>query len=76
MSGTYQKTEITGVYRDAESGAFINTDVEALKGYKKRKQSNKMVKRLDERLVHVENELNEVHRMMKRILSSLEDKDT
>jgi len=76
MSEAYQKTEITGVYRDADSGAFVNTDIEALKGYKKRKQSNKAVKRLDERLGHVESELNDIHSMMKRVLNSLEDRDT
>jgi hypothetical protein len=75
MSEAYQKTEITGVYRDADSGAFVNTDIEALKGYKKRKQSNRIVKRLDERLVQVENELNNIHYMIEKILNNIEDND-
>ena len=76
MAETYQKTEITGIYRDRESGAFVNTDVQALEGYKKRKKTNRMVRQLDTRLSHVENRLDQVYEMLDDIVKKIDDTNT
>jgi len=73
MSETYQKTEIAGVYRDQESGAFVNTDIHALEGYKKRKKVNRMTRQMDTRLSHVENRLDQVYEMLNDIVKKIED---
>lgn len=73
MSELYQKTEISGVYRDPSSGAFINQDIDALKGYKRRKESNRAVRNMNERLTRMESELDEMQKMMNQILQNLKE---
>lgn len=73
MSELYQKTEISGVYRDPSSGAFINRDFDALKGYKRRKEANRAVRNMDERLTRMESELIEIQKMMNQIIQNFDD---
>lgn len=73
MSELYQKTEISGVYRDPSSGAFINRDVDALLGYKRRKESNRAVRNMDERLTRMESELIEIQKIVNQILQNFDE---
>lgn len=73
MSELYQKTEISGVYRDPHSGAFVSRDYDALQGYKKRKKANRVVRSMEERLTRMESELIEIQKMMNQILKNFDN---
>lgn len=60
----YEKTEKKDLYRDTNTGALLNRNIDALNAYKKRKQQARMVQEHDERLARIEKNLNELHEIL------------
>lgn len=66
----YQKTELNGIYRDSSSGAFVNTDTEALRGYQRRKKANQEIQSMSKRLAEMEEELDKIHDILSTIIKN------
>jgi len=60
----YEKTNVNGLYRESDSGAIVNRDLEALKQYKKTKQRTRMVDEHQARLDRMEKNLSEIHSIL------------
>ena len=54
---TLEKTEISGLYKDSETGAVINKDKTALTAYKAKKQQSRLLKSLNSRVKILEDRI-------------------
>ena len=63
----YYNTDVTGLVKDPDSGAVLNIDNDRLSAYKKQKALAKNSIVVNERLSKVENDLEEIKRLLKEI---------
>jgi hypothetical protein len=67
MSNNVQKTEIPGIVKVGE-GTLINTDNDALRAYKTRKEKERKVLRLEEDMSLLKNDLEEIKNLLKGLV--------
>jgi wobble nucleotide-excising tRNase len=67
----FLQTDVTGIVREAKSGALVNTNVDALVAYKKKKTLNKVVndlnndhKHTQEKLLRLEKDVSEIKQLL------------
>ena len=63
-----EKTEVTGLCKDSESKALINTDNTALTSYKARKIQLRKMNSMENRILRLEKELMELKETLSSIL--------
>lgn len=63
----YEPTEKTNIYRDKESGALVNRNLEALRAYKLKKSQAKMLKDHNEKIAKMEESLSSLEKNMSEI---------
>lgn len=65
------KTEIPGIYK-AEDGVLVNRDNEALKAYKKRRESlrakENKINTLEEKVDSLSNDIEEIKNLLKKLV--------
>ncbi len=67
MSNNVQKTEIPGIVKVGE-GTLINTDNDALRAYKTRKEKERKVLKLEEDMSLLKNDLEEIKNLLKGLV--------
>ena len=66
----YIKTDREGLVKDAESGAVLNIDTDALLAYKKKKLAFDEVRKTNERMDVIENDISDIKGMLQELLKS------
>jgi len=67
----YEKTDQPGYCRDLTSGAIVNTDADALRAYKLRKQKARELNELRNRQDSIEQDVSEIKSMLTQILEKI-----
>jgi hypothetical protein len=68
MNNKYVKTDFEGLMKDPESGAVLNVDNSRLEAYKKQKNAMSKLNSNNERILKVENDLEEIKQMLNQLL--------
>lgn len=68
MQNKYIKTDFEGLVKDPTSGAVLNVDNIRLEAYKKQKNAMNMVNDNHERILKVENDIQEIKSMLNQLL--------
>ena len=66
----YIKTDREGLVKDAESGAVLNIDTDALLAYKKKKLAFDEVRKTNARMDVIENDISDIKGMLQELLKS------
>lgn len=68
MQNKYIKTDFEGLVKDPTSGAVLSVDNARLEAYKKQKNAMNMVNDNNERIIKVENDIQEIKSMLNQLL--------
>lgn len=67
----YEKTEVSGIVRDKETNALINTNVEALSAYKSKRQQMLEFIEMKNKFNSMEKEFHEIKSLLQKIVEKI-----